>query len=150
MATVATIELNEAERLTKGTGHLNDRLPQSITNRMTHEQDSGGQIWQAMQTVAAATRCSTSGAVQVGPTCQQITDVTWERSHGQYEKRERQPRCRRSTGGQTVGSSDPALARALQHRQGPDPARDDHVLRHLEESRRQRKPCRQAARRPAP
>src|SRR6478609_3971135 len=42
-----------------------------------------------------------------------------------------------------MGCSDPALARALQHWQRFDSARDDHRLCHLEESRRRSKPGQQ-------
>ncbi len=43
--------------------------------------------------------------------------------------------------GSPMGRPDPTFARALQHRQGSDAARNDHRVRHPEESRRQRQPC---------
>ncbi len=53
---------------------------------------------------------------------------------------DRQSRRSERAGRQAVGRADPAVARAFQHRQGPHPARDDHVLCRPEEGRGQRQP----------
>ena len=53
-------------------------------------------------------------------------------------------------GGQALGRADAALARAFQHRQGPDAARDDRRLRDPEEGGGERQSRRRPSRRQGP
>ena len=71
-------------------------------------------------------------------------------SHGADAKGDRQPRRGRSAGRQAMGRANSAFHRLFQYRPGSDASRNDHRLRHLEESRRRRESCRQKARRRAP
>ena len=114
----------------------------------------------------STTRRSTAPSSRCGQdrrTTDQLGELSIERRRGSYcrppqtkgatrDRRtqgNRQPRRSERAGRQAVGRADPALARAFQHRQGSDPARDDHGLCDPEEGRGQRQPRRQAARRQA-
>jgi hypothetical protein len=73
--------------------------------------------------------------------------VTVGEEHEKFLFRDGNGQSRRSQSSrrQALGRANPTLARALQHRHGSDPARDDRRLRHPEKSRRQCQPRRPAA-----